>query len=67
VFTKGFWTEGRPSFPARIWVGKDGYQDPKGLPKTTPPNPSGLGWREIIVNGDTRFDLELVRTQIAAF
>ena len=61
VFPRGVWTEGRPSFPVRIGVAKDGYQDPPGLPKTTPPNPSGPGWREVVINGDTRFEIELVR------
>jgi hypothetical protein len=61
VFPRGVWTEGRPSFPIRIWVSKDGYQDPPGLPKPTPPNPSGSGWREVEIHGDTRFDIELVR------
>jgi len=61
IFPKGVWTEGCPSCPARIWVGKDGYQDPTGLPKTTPPNPSGAGWREVVISGDTRFEMELVR------
>ena len=28
---------------------------------TTPPNPSGPGWREVVIDGDTRFDMELVR------
>jgi hypothetical protein len=61
VFPPGVWTEGRPQFPIRISVAKDGYQDPIGIPKTTPPNPSGPGWREVVINGDTRFDIELVR------
>ena len=61
VFPHGVWTEGRPTFPIRIWITKDGYKDPDGLPKTTPPNPSGAGWREVVINGDTRFDAELVR------
>lgn len=61
VFPPGVWTEGRPSFPIRIMVSKDGYQDPAGFPKTTPPNPSGPGWREVVIHGDTRFDMELVR------
>src|SRR5262245_28814602 len=25
VFPRGIWTEGRPAFPIRIWVGKEGY------------------------------------------
>jgi hypothetical protein len=61
VFPKGIWTEGQPMRPTRILVQKDGYQDPPGLPKTTPPNPSGPGWREVLINGDTRFEIELIR------
>ena len=61
VFPHGVWTEGNPNFPVRIHVAKDGYQDPTGLAKPTPPNPSGPGWREVLINGDTRFDIELVR------
>ena len=61
VFPCGVWTEGRPAFPIRIWITKDGYKDPDGLPKPTPPNPSGPGWREVVIDGDTRFDAELVR------
>jgi hypothetical protein len=61
VFPRGVWTEGRPLFPVRIRVAKDRYQDPVGLPKPTPPNPSGPGWREVVIHGDTRFDMELVR------
>jgi len=60
-FPPGVWTEGRPTFPVRIWIQKDGYKDPPGLPKTTPPNPSSPGWREVVINGDTRFDAQLVR------
>jgi hypothetical protein len=61
VFPRGVWNEGRTGFPTRIRVSKDGYEDPSGLPKTTPPNPSGAGWREVVINGDTRFDMELFR------
>lgn len=61
VFPRGVWTEGRPSFPIRVFVTKDGYRDPPGLPNTTPPNPSGPGWREVVIDGDTRFDIGLVR------
>jgi hypothetical protein len=61
VFPRGVWTEGHPDFPIRIQVAKDGYQDPTGLAKPTPPNPSGPGWREVLITGDTRFDMELVR------
>ena len=61
VFPPGVWTEGRPDFPIRVLVSKDGYRDPAGLPRPTPPNPSGPGWREVVIHGDTRFDVELVR------
>ena len=60
VFPHGVWTEGHESLPTRISVGKNGYQDPPGLPKLTPPNPSGPGWREVLITGDTRFEIELV-------
>jgi hypothetical protein len=56
----GVWTD-PGHFPTRIWFRKDGYADPEGLPKPTPPNPSSSGWREVVVNGDTRFDVQLVR------
>jgi hypothetical protein len=59
LFT-GVWTD-PGHFPTRISIQKDGYVDPPGLPPPTPPNPSGPGWREVVVNGDTRFDVQLVR------
>ena len=59
LFT-GVWTD-PDHFPTRIFISKDGYGDPPGLPTPTPPNPSGSGWREVVVNGDTRFDVQLVR------
>lgn len=61
VFPRGVWNEGRTGFPTRIFVRRDGYEDPPGLPKTTPPNPSGPGWREVVIEGDTRFEIELIR------
>jgi hypothetical protein len=61
VFPRGVWTEGLPTFPVRVLIRKDGYHDPDGLPKTTPPNPSLPGWREVVIDGDTRFDVQLVR------
>ena len=54
----GVWLE---ALPTRLHVRKNGYVDPLGLPRPTPPNPTGPGWREVRVNGDTRFDVELVR------
>ena len=61
VFPPGVWDEGRPDFPVRLWISKKGYKDPAGLPGITPGNPSGPGWREVVINGNTRFDAELVR------
>jgi len=40
------------------------YQDPPGLPPLRGPLfhfPSGPGWREVLIEGDTRFDIQLVR------
>jgi hypothetical protein len=54
----GVWVDYRPM---PVHVHKDGYADPAGVPRSTPPNPSGPGWREVLVTGDTRFDVELVR------
>jgi hypothetical protein len=52
----GVWTDAG-HFPTRISFSKDGYVDPAVLP----PNTYGPGWREVVVNGDTRFDVQLVR------
>ncbi len=43
-----------------ISVVKEGYEDPPGLPPS-PGLPVGAGWRNVTVNGDTRFDVQLVR------
>jgi hypothetical protein len=55
----GVWALG--GVPTSVWIGKDGFLEPIGLPRPTPPNPSGPGWREVRIDGDTRFDAELVR------
>jgi hypothetical protein len=55
----GAWALG--GIPTAAWIGKDGFTDPVGLPRPTPPNPSGPGWREVQIEGDTRFDVELVK------
>ena len=58
--SKGFYTfTGVWGYTFSILVRKDGYQDPPG-----PVNngfPSGSGWRTVTINGDTRFDVQLVR------
>ena len=53
----GVWNAGVA--PISVFVSKDGYKDPVVV--ATPPNQLGPGWRDVIVNGDTRFDIELVR------
>lgn len=55
----GVWALG--GLPTSIWTGKDEFVDPVDLPRPTPPNPSGPGWTEVRIDGDTRFDMELVR------
>ena len=35
--------------------------DQAELPTRSACLPSGAGWREVTINGDTRFDMELVR------
>lgn len=54
----GVWLSGATT---PLNVGKEGYRDPDGLPTPTARLPSGQGWREVRINGDTRFDIELVR------
>ena len=54
----GVWVDGRPT---SVHIRKDGFADPPGVPGSLPPNPSGAGWREVMVNGDTRLDIELAR------
>jgi hypothetical protein len=52
-----------PGVPTPIAVGyynKD-YEDPPGLPAM----PLGPGWRAVLIDGDTRFDIELVRRAAA--
>ena len=54
----GVWLSG----PATaLLVSKEGYQDPPGMTRPAPPLPSGPGWRAVLINGDTRFDTQLVR------
>jgi hypothetical protein len=59
TFSSGVWIAG--TLPTSLGVEKAGYVDPPGLPAVTPPNPAGSGWREVMVVGHTRFDMELVR------
>jgi len=49
-----------PGTVTQIRVTKDGYQDPPGLPALTGPIREP-GWRDVWIDGDTRFDVQLVR------
>lgn len=50
-----------------LWVNKDGYQAPAGQPASIFHNrpgttaPPDSHYRDVTINGDTRFDIELVR------
>ncbi len=55
----GVWNAG--VFATSVGVEKAGYVDPPGLPAVTPPNPAGPGWRQVVIDGDTRFDIDLVK------
>jgi hypothetical protein len=55
----GIWVN--PGVPIPLLVGKEGYGDPAGLPPRSPRSPTGPGWREVTVDGDTRFDMTLVQ------
>jgi hypothetical protein len=50
-----------PGIATQVRVTKEGYQDPPGIPPLTGPVLSGVGWREVLINGDTRFDVQLVK------
>jgi hypothetical protein len=54
----GVWLSGAPT---ALSVEKEGYRDPPGLPPPSRGLPSGEGWREVVIAGDTRFDMQLVR------
>ena len=51
----GVWTT--PGVRTPLWFSKEGYTDPPGVPSVF----SGFGWRLLLVNGDTRLDVQLVR------
>ena len=50
----GVWT--MPAVATPVCFSKEGYGDPAGFR-----HHSGAGWRDVTVNGDTRFDVELVK------
>ena len=51
----GVWTQ--PNVRTQLWFGKEGYTDPPGVPLVF----NQSGWRQVLVIGDTRFDIQLVR------
>jgi hypothetical protein len=57
----GVWM--RRGVPTPIAVGyyNQEYEDPPGLPR----HHMGPGWRDVLIDGDTRFDIELVRRAAA--
>jgi hypothetical protein len=52
-----------PGVPTPLAVGyyNRDFEDPPGLPAAR----QGPGWREVLIDGDTRFDIELVRRAAA--
>ena len=45
-----------------LWVSRDGFTDPPGLPRSVFDRGRGApGWRDVMIDGDTRYDIELVR------
>ena len=45
-----------------LWVTRDGYTDPPGTPDSVfGPALGRAGTRDVRIDGDTRFDIELVR------
>jgi hypothetical protein len=54
----GVWLSGEP---IPVFVENRGFRDPTGLPPFPRVCPPGFSCREVLVNGDTRFDIELVR------
>jgi hypothetical protein len=51
----GVWTQ--PDVRTQLWFGKEGYTDPPGVPLVF----NQSGWRQVLVTGDTAFDVQLVR------
>jgi hypothetical protein len=54
---KGFYSfKGVWGTSVSIMVSKDGYEAAPG-----PPDPSGPGWKNVVINGDTRLNVQLER------
>lgn len=53
----GVWLSPGVSTPISVGYYNKDYEDPPGLPATR----QGPGWREVMIDGDTTFDIELIR------
>ncbi len=53
----GVWVVPGVATPIAVGYYNKDYEDPPGLPAMG----HGPGWREVLIDGDTRFDIELVR------
>jgi hypothetical protein len=54
----GIWLSGRRT---PVFVENRGYRDPEGLPLFQGVCPNGFSCREVLIEGNTHFDIELVR------
>ncbi len=57
----GVWVFPRAFTPIAVGFYNKDYEDPPGLPTMG----HGPGWREVLIDGDTRLDIELVRRAAA--
>ena len=57
----GVWLAAGDPTPIAVGYYNKDYQDPPGLPAIR----QGPGWRAVLIDGDTRFDIELVRRTAA--
>jgi hypothetical protein len=56
-------SSGSPSIPdgtTLLFIEKDGYDDPPGLPESVF-RPHGPGFRDVMIDGDTHVRIQLVR------
>ena len=53
----GVWVADGVPTPIAVGPYNKGFEDPPGMP----PLRQGPGWREVLIDGDTIFDIELVR------
>jgi hypothetical protein len=58
----GVWIAAGVPTPLAVGYYNKDYEDPPGMPLT----PRGPGWRQVLIDADTTFDIELVRRAVAA-